>query len=115
MFKSLAILALAGTISLATAQTTCFQCVNAKKFWEESTPACVAATTATTYDTLEECSENDAFAAGARIVTIDSNFDFLSNAAIVELDMAKTNEEISVVFNQDLNINYAYKMSDNGV
>jgi len=115
MFKTLTLVALASTLSLAAAQTTCFQCINATKHWDDAAPACVATATAATFDTREECSENDAFATGSQTITIDSNFDFASTASVVTLNLVNTNKEVTVVFEQDLNIDYAYKMTDNGV
>ena len=62
------------------------------------------------------CAKNNIWAAGAITKTIDANFD-LTKATVntIELDLTKTDKEVSVVFIWTLNKNYDYTMSDNGV
>ena len=103
MFKSIVALAIVGSLSLVSCATpaTCFQCVNAKKIWDPAvTPNCVTTAPKTTYyDTRDLCAKNNVWAAGAITKTIDANFD-LTKATVntIELDLTKTDKEVSVVF-----------------
>jgi hypothetical protein len=128
--KTLPVIAFVGMITYVACQTTpappapaplpasCFKCVLAGKFWDNtaSPAACVGTSTANTFNTLELCAKNSLYSTSPVNVNIDANFDFLANTQnTIDILVNNDGTEKVVVFNQALKTNYQYTMTDNGI
>ena len=128
--KTLPVIAFVSMITYGACQTTpappapaplptsCFKCVLAGKFWDNAaaTPACVATSTAQTYNTLEACAADQLYSTTPVVVNLDSNFDFKANTQnTIDILVNNDGTEKVVEFNQALKTNYQYTMTDNGI